>query len=299
MMGPCTMAKTVHKCSICTKEFAKQKILKEHLRRHTMDKRYLCSVCGKGFVTSGHRNRHTKIHYRQVPSSTGSEASAKCPTALSSRSVVPCAAHLNGTRRSANACGTCEKVFDFPSKLKRHMRLHTGEKPYECTKCERTFNRQYSLSIHMRIHEKSRPYVCASCQKTFYAVSHLSRHIRTHLPHTQRQHECARCGKKCRDKWNMQTHMKSHGGDEKAYKCSTCHKTFHHSSHRARHQKTHMSESKYTCHYCSKSFKLKEYLQSHMLSHIKAKSFTCHLCAKMFGHKQHLNRHIKNVHKSM
>ena len=42
-------------------------------------------------------------------------------------------------RKRGHECDVCEKVFESPSNLARHMRTHTNEKPYECDVCEKSF----------------------------------------------------------------------------------------------------------------------------------------------------------------
>ena len=53
-------------------------------------------------------------------------------------------------RGQQHECDVCEKVFVTPSKLARHMRIRTKEKPYECDVCERRFTQSHSLKYHMR-----------------------------------------------------------------------------------------------------------------------------------------------------
>lgn len=46
-------------------------------------------------------------------------------------------------------CPICEKVIQGAGKLPRHIRTHTGEKPYECSICKVRFTRQDKLKVHM------------------------------------------------------------------------------------------------------------------------------------------------------
>uniref|UniRef100_A0A8D0GTR5 Ras-responsive element-binding protein 1 n=1 Tax=Sphenodon punctatus TaxID=8508 RepID=A0A8D0GTR5_SPHPU len=51
-------------------------------------------------------------------------------------------------------CSVCNKRFWSLQDLTRHMRSHTGERPYKCQTCERTFTLKHSLVRHQRIHQK-------------------------------------------------------------------------------------------------------------------------------------------------
>uniref|UniRef100_A0A8B9Q860 Ras-responsive element-binding protein 1 n=1 Tax=Apteryx owenii TaxID=8824 RepID=A0A8B9Q860_APTOW len=51
-------------------------------------------------------------------------------------------------------CTVCTKRFWSLQDLTRHMRSHTGERPYKCQTCERTFTLKHSLVRHQRIHQK-------------------------------------------------------------------------------------------------------------------------------------------------
>ncbi|XP_041810253.1 zinc finger protein 770-like [Chelmon rostratus] len=53
-------------------------------------------------------------------------------------------------------CRTCLKCFPFVSKLQRHMRTHTGQRPFHCEMCGKSFRQKTHLRVHCRTHLWSR-----------------------------------------------------------------------------------------------------------------------------------------------
>jgi len=82
-------------------------------------------------------------------------------------------------KRTQHECDVCEKVFRYPSLLKKHMRFHTNERPYECDVCEKRFTQSVSLKLHMRIHTNEKPYESDVCEKRFRQSGTLKIHMRT------------------------------------------------------------------------------------------------------------------------
>ena len=49
-------------------------------------------------------------------------------------------------------CDVCYKVLTRSDSLRRHRRLHTGEKPYTCGTCEKQFSDGGNFLKHLRQH---------------------------------------------------------------------------------------------------------------------------------------------------
>ena len=52
------------------------------------------------------------------------------------------------------ACTVCGKCFGSNKDVRRHMLVHTGEKPYSCDICGRRFTQKSHLKAHQKIHSK-------------------------------------------------------------------------------------------------------------------------------------------------
>ncbi|XP_063815127.1 zinc finger and BTB domain-containing protein 7C isoform X2 [Pseudophryne corroboree] len=108
--------------------------------------------------------------------------------------------------KASQQCPICHKVIMGAGKLPRHMRTHTGEKPYMCSICEVRFTRQDKLKIHMRKHTGERPYLCIHCNAKFVHNYDLKNHMRIHTG--IRPYQCEFCYKSFTRSDHLHRHIK-------------------------------------------------------------------------------------------
>lgn len=70
--------------------------------------------------------------------------------------------------------------FKSQSGLRDHIRLHTGERPFECEFCQMNFARASHLKRHRRMHTGEKPFMCRICGKDFSRGDKLKDHLRRH-----------------------------------------------------------------------------------------------------------------------
>uniref|UniRef100_A0A3B4YTD9 Early growth response 2 n=1 Tax=Seriola lalandi dorsalis TaxID=1841481 RepID=A0A3B4YTD9_SERLL len=76
---------------------------------------------------------------------------------------------------------SCDRRFSRSDELSRHLRIHTGHKPFQCRICMRNFSRSDHLTTHIRTHTGEKPFSCDQCGRKFARSDERRRHMKIHL----------------------------------------------------------------------------------------------------------------------
>ncbi|KAG4072807.1 hypothetical protein HA402_009630 [Bradysia odoriphaga] len=194
---------------------------------------------------------------------------------------------------------------------------------YECNLCFKTVATSYNLRRHMMIHSGERPYCCDICDKRFREFSDLKKHRKVHVHNenfkcmicyseTPMPDDPTKCSKCCKKEVQYQAEniiirdasIPRLEGNKRAYICSVCDRIFGSSHNLKRHHMIHTGEKPYKCDWvgCPKYFRELSTLRKHRGTHSKALEyiayvkqplFECNVCNMKFMSQESLSEHIK------
>uniref|UniRef100_A0A3Q2QYD3 Zinc finger protein 578-like n=1 Tax=Fundulus heteroclitus TaxID=8078 RepID=A0A3Q2QYD3_FUNHE len=134
-------------CVICERHFSKNGFIR-HMQMHRGERNFLCTTCGKAFLSSGELRLHNRSHTGEMP----------------------------------YTCIHCGKGFSSKGHLVVHTRSHTGERPYLCAECPKRFLTLNCLKRHSLSHNGVKPFKCPHCDQAFSQQGNMKRHMTTHKP---------------------------------------------------------------------------------------------------------------------
>ena len=261
----------VFKCCACNEILRTEEEIAEHSRAHINSA--LCSGCGRAFDSS----KAVLLHKSYC--SRGMEKLAKEEAGIFK-------------------CKLCDRMFNYKSTLKNHIRTFHAEKSHVCCLCDRGFPTERDLQRHSYTHTDSanKPYKCdkPGCNKAFTCKSSHNKHVR--LKHEKNKvYRCSVCTRAFEMECDVKRHILTHT-NIRPFKCTLCTKSYTCRSSLRQHISIIHEKKKLTCLFCNKLFHTNQDLERHITTHTGSKAWHCLACKKRYSCKSALMVHKRNVH---
>ena len=100
-------------------------------------------------------------------------------------------ANCNFVIISPQSCNQCEFSSSQTGDLRRHLKVHSGEKSNKCNQCEFSSSQTGDLRRHLKVHSGEKSNKCNQCDYASSRAGHLRRHLKVHSG--EKPNKCNQC----------------------------------------------------------------------------------------------------------